>query len=493
MPNPSIGPITVDLPSPPVIAGNVAGSSTHATSELRDKGKGKAVVADLEPEVEGSRKRKSPMMSGHSSSPPKQLANVKPKVFVESEDEEDSIVQWSAGAQPAPASTIVVGMPIPFIHPTPQRSNYLVLLHAPKVMATSSSRPELIETPRQCPALRLRNLQSLIQVIFSFPAWRIGPAPLGWTGGPVFVMHPLHHQEDQMCPSINWIPTQTHSREVYHHQTHSRTPSRAPSNAPAAWQSKAQTRSQSCGPSGTPAVPAVTTPKAQSRGRSKTITATKTPAPAPAHESPQSIPSSSSAVPCLALDVPMLDLHSMAIAIRDGAAQIALLEARVAEQDGKIDTLQHLHEGLQCKVIDQCNEHIGAGLKTPSFDTRFMSTGVVSLHWHPSFPLPDSPVNATFFLDQSVPLSISPLPSALALLIELDMAGMEPLPLKVQDASAIEGLIFERSQIQPEGPQTSGEIMDLDDPGNLVPEYDSDDMDVEVKVEPSGDEVEMAT
>ncbi|KAG2353115.1 hypothetical protein BDR07DRAFT_1383477 [Suillus spraguei] len=242
-------------------------------------------------------------------------------------------------------------------------------------------------------------------------------------------------------------------------QTCSRTPSRAPSNAPAALQSRAQTRSPSHGPSGTPAVSAVTTPKAQSCGCSKTITATKTPAPAPAP-----IPSLSTTVPCPALDVPMLDLHSMAIAIWDGAAQIALLEACVAEQDGKIDTLQCLHESLRCKVIDQ----------------------------HPSFPLPDSPVNATFLLDQSLPLSISPLPSALAPLIDLNMAGMEPPSPKVQDSSAIEGLIFELSQIQPEGPQMSGEIVDPDDTGNLVPEYNSDDMDV-VKVEPSGEEVEMAT
>ncbi|KAG2366508.1 hypothetical protein BDR07DRAFT_1479973 [Suillus spraguei] len=124
---------------------------------------------------------------------------------------------------------------------------------------------------------------------------------------------------------------------------------------------------------------------------SQTITAAKTPAPAPA-----SIPSSSTAVPRPALDVPMPDLHSMAIAIQDGAARIALLEVHVAEQD-----------------------------------------------------------------------------------------GMEPPSLKVQDASAIEGLIFEPSQIQPEGPQTSDKIVDPDDPGNLVPEYNSDDMDVEVKVEPS--------
>jgi len=51
-------------------------------------------------------------------------------------------------------------------------------------------------------------------------------------------------------------------------------------------------------------------------------------------------------VPRAALDLPMPDLHAMALAIQDGAAQIAILEAHVVEQDGKIDTLQCLHESL---------------------------------------------------------------------------------------------------------------------------------------------------
>ncbi|KAG2362091.1 hypothetical protein BDR07DRAFT_1376799 [Suillus spraguei] len=330
--------------------------------------------------------------------------------------------------------------------------------------ATSGSRPEVIETPQAMSSTPAEE-PAVMDTEQPLPLLHPGEVALRHSVGqedpcPMFVVRPLRHQEDQMCPSIHGIPAKTYSREVYHQQARSRTPSRAPSNVPAASQSEARTRSQSRGPSGTPAVPAVTTPKAQSRGRSKTITAPKTPAPASA-----SIPSSSAAVPRPALDVPMPDLHSMAIAIRDGAARIALLEARVAEQDGKIDTLQRLHEGLRRKVMD----------------------------WHPSFPLPDSPVNATFLLDQSVPLSISPLPSALAPLIDLDMAGMEPPSPKVQPASIIEGLIFELRQIQPEGPQTSGKIVDPDDLGNLVPEYDSDDMDVEVKVEPSADEGEMAT
>ncbi|KAG1717793.1 hypothetical protein EDB19DRAFT_1917158 [Suillus lakei] len=72
----------------------------------------------------------------------------------------------------------------------------------------------------------------------------------------------------------------------------------------------------------------------------------------------------------------------------------------------------------------------------------------------------------------------------------------QPLPVQRSDldASAIEGLLFEYSQVQPEGPHMSGGNVDLGDPGNLVPEYDSaDDMDVEVKVEVSCEEVDMAT
>ncbi|KAG1758047.1 hypothetical protein EDB19DRAFT_1822954 [Suillus lakei] len=115
--------------------------------------------------------------------------------------------------------------------------------------------------------------------------------------------------------------------------------------------------------------------------------------------------SSSLAVPPAALDIPMLDLHAMAMVIWEGAAQITILKACVAEQDDMVPTL-------------------------PEF----------------------------------------------------------------KDASAIEGLLFEYSKVQPEGPYTSSKNVDLGDPGNLVPEYDSaDDIDVEMKVEASCEEVDMAT
>ncbi|KAG1766586.1 hypothetical protein EDD22DRAFT_950512 [Suillus occidentalis] len=72
---------------------------------------------------------------------------------------------------------------------------------------------------------------------------------------------------------------------------------------------------------------------------------------------------------------------------------------------------------------------------------------------------------------------MSPLPSTLPNLINLDMGVMEPTPLK------------------PEGPQMFDEIVDPDDLGNLFPEYNSvsEEMDVEVKAGTSGEEVEMAT
>ena len=173
-------------------------------------------------------------------------------------------------------------------------------------------------------------------------------------------------------------------------------------------------------------------------------------------------------MPRAALNVPIPDLHSMTIAIWDAAARITILEARVREQDGKIDTLQRLHESLRRKVVDR----------------------------HPSFPLLDSPGNATLLLDQSLDIpSMSPLPSALPNLINLDMGVMEPTNLKVEDQSAMVGLVFEPSEVLPEGPQSSGENVVPDDPVNLLPEYNSvdEEMDVEVKDEPSGEEVKMVT
>ncbi|KAG1788846.1 uncharacterized protein HD556DRAFT_1447501 [Suillus plorans] len=502
VPNPSTGPLTVNLPSPPVPSLHLFFPPLPSSPAML-----LAVAVDLEPEVGGSSKRKSPMISGHSSQPPKSVMKgrkhiksprlAKSKPFVESEDDEETIVQPILRGVPEvilpQLSTIVVRMPqLPRSPGSPKKQSFgpalLTAGSCPEVMKSPISQPEALATSGSRPEV-VESSDGTSSALDGEP-----PA------NPTFDItipgpnNPCHYcvKEDWPCatcldkrsshPCLSCIrcstkkikcnpaslgspPKHTRGKSTTGRMC-SKTPAPAPSNAPSLSQSRARTHSRSRGLSRTPAIPAASTPQVQSRGRSKTITAKKTPAPAPA-PAPAPVPSLSFAVPRAALDVPMPDLHSMAIAIRDGAARIAILEARVREQDDKIDTLQCLHESLQCKVVDQ----------------------------HPSFPLPDTPANATILLDQSGPLSMSPLPSELFNLIDLDMSVMEPTPLTVEDGSAMVGLMVEPTQVQPEGPQSSGEIVVPDDPGNLLPEYNSSDeeMDVEVKVERPGEEVEMAT
>ncbi|KAG2037166.1 hypothetical protein BDR03DRAFT_1051857 [Suillus americanus] len=106
-------------------AGNVAGPSTNPIPKSQDKGKGKAVFPDLETEAEGSKKRKSPLISGLSSQPLKSAMKshkrqrsghlVKSKCIVESEDDDDSVVQPLLHGVPEVVlpwlSTIVARMP----------------------------------------------------------------------------------------------------------------------------------------------------------------------------------------------------------------------------------------------------------------------------------------------------------------------------------------------------------------------------------------------
>ncbi|KAG1816889.1 uncharacterized protein BJ212DRAFT_1480742 [Suillus subaureus] len=118
---PSTGPIPVDLPSPPIHAGNVTSPSTSTTTKFWDKGKGKAIDADPELEVEGSWKRKSPMISGLSSQLPKSVMKthkhvksshwVMSKPQVDSEDEEDVGIQVECQALSFPGSPIHLNHP----------------------------------------------------------------------------------------------------------------------------------------------------------------------------------------------------------------------------------------------------------------------------------------------------------------------------------------------------------------------------------------------
>ncbi|KAG1802802.1 uncharacterized protein HD556DRAFT_1304068 [Suillus plorans] len=178
---------------------------------------------------------------------------------------------------------------------------------------------------------------------------------------------------------------------------------------------------------------AVKTPKVQTRGRSKTVTAIKAPTPAPARVAPLT-----SGVSRSALDVPMPDLHAMAMAIQDGAARVTILEARVAEQDGMELTPLKLEDPSAIEGL-----MFEPGQLEPE-GPQMSGEGVM---FEPSQVEPEGP----------------------------QMSG--------------EGVMFEPSQVEPDGPQMSGDIVDPDDPGNLVPEYNSvDEMDIEVKGEGSGEE-----
>ncbi|KAG1761131.1 hypothetical protein EDD22DRAFT_897941 [Suillus occidentalis] len=483
VPDPSTSPLTVDLPSPapvpppaPVIPSTpvlpsppgISSTSGPQTSEFQDKGKGKAVAVNLAPEVEGSRKRKSPMISGHSSQPPKSAMKsckrAKSAPDVELEDEEDTNLQPISRGVPEVVlpqlSTIVVRTPqLPRLPGSPKKQNF------GPASQTSGSRPEVVKPtddtagasdgePPAIPPIDITvpgPVSTALNSLSSVHSWIPQNNPC------YYCVKEDWHCETRVdrrtghpCLSCLWCAT----KKIKCHpvfvgsppkRTCSRTPAPAPSTGPVCLAVQdPDSKSISC----------PCCDYTQDHCQEDAC-----PCPCPCH--------SCATVPRTALDVSMPDLHSMAIAIRDGAACIAILEACVREQDGKIDTLQRLHESLRCQVVDR----------------------------HPSFPLPDSPANATMLLDQSVPPpSMSPLPSALPNLINLDMEVMEPTPLKVEDASDMVGLVFEPSQVQPEGPQSSGEIVIPDDPGNLFPDYNSvsEEMDVEVKAGTSDEEVEMA-
>ncbi|KAG1834745.1 hypothetical protein EV424DRAFT_1341083 [Suillus variegatus] len=457
VPNPSTGPLTVNLlsppvpsptpvsspspviSSPPVVASNVARPSSNTTSEFRDKGKGKAISVDLEPEVGGSSKRKSPIISGHSSQPLKSAMKghkrvkstrvPKSKPFVESEDDEDIIVQPILRGVPEVVlpqlSTIVVRTPqLPRSPGSPMKQSF-----GPALL-TASSRPEVPKPPISRPEARATSGSRLEVEEFSdnTSSASNGDPPATTTFD---ITIPDPNNPCHYCIKEDW-PCATHLDKR--------------SSLPCLSCIRCSTKKIKCNPA------SLGSPPKRIQGKSTTG---RTP-----------VRSLSFAVPRAALDVPMPDLHSMAITIRDSAACIAILEARVQEQDAKIDTLQCLHESLWRTVVDR----------------------------HPSFSLPDTLADATILLDQSGP----PL--------------MEPTPLTVEDGSAMVGLMVEPTQVQPKGPQSSGKIVLPDEPGNLLaesssnivvpnepgnllPEYDSSDeeMDVEGKVDLPGEEVAMAT
>jgi hypothetical protein len=151
---PSLGLIPVDLPSTPIVAGNIAGpSNTQATESwemVLDKDKGKA---DPAPEAEGSRKRKSPMISALSSQPLKSALKthkrvkstcmVKSNEFVELEDDDDSVVQVCP-----PACFFIVSH---FLQPISHGEVDVVLPYLSAINARTPNSPHSPGSPKKQP------------------------------------------------------------------------------------------------------------------------------------------------------------------------------------------------------------------------------------------------------------------------------------------------------------------------------------------------------
>ncbi|KAG1767070.1 hypothetical protein EV702DRAFT_1203913 [Suillus placidus] len=313
VPNPSTGPLTVDLPSPPILPSAPVLPSPpippQTTSEFRDKGKGKEVAVDVEPEVEGSRKRKSPMISGHSSQPPKSVMKgrkrvkstrpVKSKLIVESEDDEDTIVQPISRGVPEvvlpPLSTILVRQPqLPRSPGSPKKQSFgpasltagsgpeKTPISRPEVMATSNSRPEVIQ-PDDASSVSDGGPPAIPTFDITIPSpnnpchfcvkedWPCATRLDKRTGQPCLSCVRCSTKKIKCVPASVGSPPKRVRGKSATPQTRSKTPATAPSKAPAASQSRARTRSQSRGTSCTPAIPAATTPKVQSRGCSNQL------------------------------------------------------------------------------------------------------------------------------------------------------------------------------------------------------------------------------
>ncbi|KAG2154492.1 uncharacterized protein EDB93DRAFT_1102261 [Suillus bovinus] len=308
------------------------------------------------------------------------------KVFVESEDEEDSVTQ-----------PILHGVPkvvLPQLSPDVARmSGSPQSPRSPKkkpfgpATAIAGKHPEVIEPPQATPKPPVEAPPACHKM-----EWPCATRFDKRTGAPCMsCVYCTTKKIKCISMSMGTPPKCVRGQSVTRttRRTRSRTASKAPSKAPATSQFTGWMQSQSRVSSVTPGPSHAQTPKAQTHSRSKTVTAAKEPTPAPAH-------------------------------------------------------------------------------------TQGDAT--------------------SFLLHQPVPPAMSTPTSALPPLIDLSMEGMEPNPPNLQDESAIDGLIFELNQIHPEVSQTPGEIVKPDDPGNLFPEYDSvEEMDVQVKGEPSGEDVDMTT
>ncbi|KAG1738660.1 uncharacterized protein EDB91DRAFT_1082692 [Suillus paluster] len=434
--------VTVDLPSPPVVTGSIAGPSSGTINESREKrkDKGKARVVKSAEFVESEDEHMDKLAAqGGPVVLLHRLTSVSPRIPKKAPFSPAKVIARRradiAGQTDLMSNTPVVTLVVaPNVIDGPAGSPPEVIEHSDSVSNTPAVTPDVAPTVIDTDDILIPGPNN--------PCWACNNAEL-----------PCTTRFDKRTGKGLLSCVFCNTKKVKCFSVTLRSPPKR-SQAGATGAGAARTASGSV----------ATAPKMC--GRSKTITAVKAPAPPPTPSpAPAPIVSSSARVPHVALDVPMPDLHSMAISIHDSAGHIKALKDLVAKQGRRIDTLSRLHESLQRETMER----------------------------HPSFPLPTTLAIATsLLLDQSVTGTTSPSQSALPPLIDLSIAVMEPTPSKIEDPSAIEGPSFEPSQVQPAPdpsptPPTAGAILVPDDPRNLVPEYDSgDEMDVEVKVEVEG-------
>ncbi|KAG2158034.1 uncharacterized protein EDB93DRAFT_1246526 [Suillus bovinus] len=209
---PSVDPIPVDLPPSPVIAG----PSTNPASKSWEKGKGKAVVPDLEPEVEGSRKRKSPMIPALPSQPPKSAMKTqkrakttglaKFKVFVESEDEEDLVTQVIL---PRLSPDVARTSGSPRSPRSPKKKPF------GPATAIAGKCPEVIEPAQATPEPPVEASPVIDTGDILIPRPISTPLRLE-DRRPMHVLHLLHHQEDQVHLREYGNPAETCLRSIRH-------------------------------------------------------------------------------------------------------------------------------------------------------------------------------------------------------------------------------------------------------------------------------------
>ncbi|KAG2028861.1 hypothetical protein BDR03DRAFT_1019252 [Suillus americanus] len=219
---PSTGPIPVNLPSPAISAGNVAGPSTTPSPSPRTRGK----------------KRKSPLIFGLSSQPPKSAMKshkhqrsgrlLKSKRIMESEDDDDSIIQPLSRGVPEVVlprlSTIVARTPnSPRSPRAPTKKPFgparVIASSHPAVMEPSQPTPE---PPVQAPPV-MPMVDILIPGLVKQPMLCLPQAQLALRHsvgqedqGSMYVVHPLHDKEDQVHPRKYGIPASSRLGYLYH-------------------------------------------------------------------------------------------------------------------------------------------------------------------------------------------------------------------------------------------------------------------------------------